>query len=231
MKSGNQIKTPLMSPVEVIACSGYLPAHIFLIPLFLGIYMDVSGSSMTSSAQNAIYYAIGIAFTLIFTHGFLRRGFDTFLDNAWRSVFNVALGYVVCFLLNYLVFFAMLYFIGDISNPNDEAVRGIAQENFTVMFIISVIMCPVVEETLFRGFLFGTIRRKNRILAYILSIGVFAFYHVWQYLVIYMDARMLVYMLQYIPAGFVLAWCYDRSGTVWAPILLHMAINAAGMLA
>ena len=37
---------------------------------------------------------------------------------------------------------------------------------------------------------------------------------------------VLLAALQYIPAGIALGWTYEKSNTIWAPILLHMTINA-----
>ena len=33
-------------------------------------------------------------------------------------------------------------------------------------------------------------------------------------------------MLQYLAPGLVLAWTYDRSGTLWGSVILHAAVNA-----
>ena len=32
--------------------------------------------------------------------------------------------------------------------------------------------------------------------------------------------------LPYLPAGIALGWTYEKSNTIWAPIALHMLINA-----
>ena len=41
------------------------------------------------------------------------------------------------------------------------------------------------------------------------------------------DARqqILLAAVAYLPAGIALGWTYEKSNTIWAPILLHMAIN------
>ena len=36
--------------------------------------------------------------------------------------------------------------------------------------------------------------------------------------------------LQYIPAGIALAWSWKRSGNIFSPILMHITINALGIL-
>ncbi len=46
----------------------------------------------------------------------------------------------------------------------------------------------------------------------------------------YMDLTLLIFLIQYIPVSFVLTWCYERSGSIWVPIFLHMLINALPFL-
>ena len=92
-----------------------------------------------------------------------------------------------------------------------------------------MVLAPIVEETLVRGLLFGVIRRKSRILAYAVTILFFSVIHVWQYLVLYDFREVLLAALQYIPAGIALGWTYEKANTVWAPIFLHMTINAISL--
>jgi membrane protease YdiL (CAAX protease family) len=40
-----------------------------------------------------------------------------------------------------------------------------------------------------------------------------------------LDWTVLFYLLQYVPASVALCWCYEKSGTIWSPIVLHAAIN------
>ncbi len=64
-----------------------------------------------------------------------------------------------------------------------------------------------------------------------MSMVLFSFYHVWQYLLIEMNPMVLVYMIQYIPAGFALALCYEQTNCIWMSILFHMTVNLQSMLA
>ena len=63
-------------------------------------------------------------------------------------------------------------------------------------------------------------------LAYAVSIALFSLYHVWQYAVVFGDARLLLWAVQYIPVSAALAWSYERTGTVWTSIFVHMIINS-----
>ena len=66
----------------------------------------------------------------------------------------------------------------------------------------------------------------SRMLVFSLSVLIFSVYNVWQYVAVTGDLKLMVYVLQYIPVSIVLAWAYERSGTLWVPIGFHMMINS-----
>ena len=94
---------------------------------------------------------------------------------------------------------------------------------------MTVFMAPIVEEVLFRGLVFGALQRRSRALAWVVSVLAFSLYHVWQDVVEAQSAAMLLYALLYIPASMSFNWCYERSGSIWAPIVYHMLSNAISM--
>lgn len=218
-----------MKKSEYIAGTIYLPLHIFAMPILLGIFAFVSPGTLTEMQANSIYYLTGLLVILVFMRDFLKRSFDILLDNILRSTMAVLSAYVVEMLLSYIVTIIMILLLGDLENPNNANVVQLAEGNFRAIVILSVITGPIVEEVLFRGVLFGGISRKNRIAAYIISIVLFAVYHLWQYFVTAPDIMILVYALQYVPMGFALAWCYERSGSIWSPIIFHMLSNAISL--
>ena len=89
----------------------------------------------------------------------------------------------------------------------------------------------MTEESLFRGLIFSSIHKKRRILAYTISALAFAALHVVGYLGTVPAWQLGLSLLQYLPAGIALAWAYERADSIWASIVLHMAINALSMLA
>ena len=113
--------------------------------------------------------------------------------------------------------------------PNDQAVDVLAQENFGGVLVISVIAAPIVEEVLFRGILFQSIRKRSRVWAYIASLAMFGLYHTWQFALLYQDPMYLLFSLQYIPITFALTWSYERSGSLWTAIFFHATNNYLAM--
>ena len=74
--------------------------------------------------------------------------------------------------------------------------------------------------------MFGNLKQKSRVVAYLASCFLFALIHVWQFAVVNQDITYFLLMVQYLVPGAVLAWAYESSGTLWASIGLHAVANA-----
>jgi len=57
------------------------------------------------------------------------------------------------------------------------------------------------------------------------SMLVFAIIHIIGYIGQYSALELLMALLQYLPAGLCLAWSYTKADTIFAPILIHAAVN------
>ncbi|MBT6450708.1 MAG: CPBP family intramembrane metalloprotease, partial [Verrucomicrobiales bacterium] len=79
-----------------------------------------------------------------------------------------------------------------------------------------VIMAPIAEELLFRGILYNTIKHTGYPLAgMIISAALFALVH-----------GSLALTLPLFVMGFALAWVYEKSGSIIAPMVMHATFNA-----
>lgn len=220
-----------MSKPQKIAGLVYLPFHMFILPLFLGMAATWLPGGLSELTQNIIYYALGFVFCLAVMWKYLRGAFDIMLDNPFTSIASMVFGYFMYFLLSFLAVGVLIALLGDaLSNPNNDAIQSLSESSPRAVLGLAVFIAPVVEEVLFRGAVFGSLRTKHRTWAFIISIGLFALYHVWQYALVSMDAMTLLYIIEYIPAGYVLAWVYEKTNCIWIPIFLHMLINILSML-
>ncbi len=208
----------------------YLPLHIFLLPLIVVPLVALkvtaqTGAPLDSEYYNLIYYAISFVLIMVFMFRFLRASFSDLFDNFLGSLKAIVFSYLLYYVAMLVISYLMSSIVDDPVNPNTEAAMSTVVSNFKVTAAISVILAPIVEEVLFRGVVFGTIRRKHRILAYAASAILFSVYHLWAYALIESDWTILVYLIQYIPGAIALAWCYERSGSIWASITVHAFIN------
>ena len=207
----------------------YLPFHVILLPLLLGVLLyALTGEEPDSMKMNLLYFGIGLLVMVLGMWKYLKLSYRRVQDNILGFFGTLLRAYVLSVALT-LIYGAVTQLLGTPPSPNQDMVEDIAVGNMNQMFAMAVLMVPIVEECLFRGVIFGSIRGKNRILAYVVSVLAFSLYHVWQYAVAYQDWTMLLGMLQYFPISIALTYAYDRSGTIWAPIFLHMLNNALSL--
>ena len=222
-----------MKKREKIAGWIYLPIHtvlmgLFILPVVVTLLQN-NGITLDSVQVNTIYYCIGLAYILIFMTPFLKENFV--MKKKANMLSTVGIGYFANTIMNYVVTIILALFTTQLTNPNSEAVYDAVSLNAYNMFAVAAIMAPIVEEVLFRGVIFGTIRQKSRILAYVVSILLFSVYHLWTSVALNGDWSVLIYMIQYVPAGLTLAWSYEKTGSIWTSIFLHMTINAVAVFA
>ena len=214
--------TSRMSKWELIAALLYLPLHVWLLPRLLT--MIPATAELSDLNVNMLVYGIGTGYMLLVLGGFFRREFDPLCDYPVYCVFQIVLSYGMMLAFNMLLGLAMTLILpADQANPNNAAVMELAGEEFGKTAAIAVFLAPLVEEPIFRGSIFGLIRRTNRNAAYAVSMLLFALYHVWGYAL--QDPFYWVYLLQYLPVSWLLCRCYERCNSIWGSIFLHMMIN------
>lgn len=201
----------------------YVLAFPFLMARLQLIFDEKWGLYLSDASANVVYYSFSALLVLLVFWGFLKHGFFLLLDFLPENLFAAGTGFAGWFLLHFLTGLLPL----PVENPSfaDYAREYLLYPGATVAIL--VLLTPVVEETLFRGLLFGSLRRYSRPLAYVLSVLLFALYSVWQYAFVCGDPRYLLLAVQYLPAGLAFTWCYDQGGSVWSAIFLHMAVSAA----
>ena len=172
-------------------------------------------------------YAGSALFLVLILWGFLRREMDPIFDRPFLSLIEILRFYAAIWIFDLLaaLFLSFLGVKGD--SANNQQTMALLQSERGPMLAATVFLAPIVEESLFRGGLFGILRRKNRALAYVVSALAFAACHVWSAAL--EDPRELLFLIEYIPAGMLLARCYERTGSVWSSIFLHMLNNGVAL--
>ena len=211
---------------EMRAVMVYLIVHVCILPWVIN-YMTTQGT-VSPTEGNFLYYALGAGFMFATCMPFFRRDFDPLCDRPLYCMLEVLTGYFSMVCVNFCVSALLLNLLPGSENPNNAAVTELVFEDFGAMKASLMFFTPITEEMLFRAGIFGMMREiKGRRAAYIVSVALFSFYHVWSYAVI--DPIYWVYLLQYIPASFLLARCYERTNSIWCPIFFHMMVNAVAV--
>ena len=224
MNEKQQPALSAMSRWETAAALCWIPVHVVGLPLLLAYLRP----GISAADLNFWVYVIGTAYLGSFCIRFLRRDFDPLCDNLPRILIQILAFYGYMLLGNLLVG-GLLNMVLPGQNPNNQAVADLAAEAGGKITVMTVILAPVLEELMFRAGLFGLLRRYNRVLAYAVVILAFAAYHVWAYALA--EPLYWLFMLQYVPVTFLLCRLYEKTGTIWSSILLHILVNAASLWA
>ena len=217
-----------MTQAEQVAGWIYLPFYVFFLSLLLSwLFSALSWSS--GVRLNAVYFGLNLLITLLIFHRFLWNSLCGVPRHFWNFLQALILGFVLYYAAMAALGALYAWLFPGLVNPNNAAVDALAGESFGFTAVITVLIAPIVEETLMRGLVFGSVQRKSRVWAYVCSILLFSFLHVWQFFGAVPAGTIVLAALEYLPAGIALGWTYEKAGNLWAPILLHMAVNAVSL--
>ena len=209
----------------------YFLFQAFVLPGLLSWANTAIGKPLGSAWLNFVYFCINFISVFSIFHSFLGRSLSDLGRNLLHTVKAAFLGFCVYYVSNIALGNVIHFLFPWFSNVNDQNVASMLQLSYLPMLIGTVLLVPVVEELLHRGVIFQWLYCKNHTLGYTVSVLVFCAVHVMGYWGRYDYLTLALCFIQYIPAGLCLAWAYTQSGNIFAPILMHTAINALGVLA
>lgn len=213
----------------------YHPEDAVVVSLLSAFYLYTTYLQLKSPAEvmtrvgiisGIIFTLILLTFVLVVVIARLRNPLDLF--GLWkrnpRTVFLTAVAGLAAMLP--LVFFILLvtqYIFG--KAPEQPLMTFLrTHSDFTdraILIFTAVILAPVTEEIIFRGYIYGTIRRyAGRWCGLLLSAALFATIH--------------AHIPSLVPL-FALAVCltlaYEYSGSLWTTMLMHGTFNSISIIA
>lgn len=225
----NKLPVSRMSKWESVFAIGWLPVHVLGLPALL-LARLLPG--LSAANLNFGLYVIGAFALSLLCLGFLRRDFDRLWEQPLSIVGTAVMGCLTLLVLNYILSILLSILPASIfpdTNPNNEAVLDLVKSEKARMVCTTLLLAPILEELIFRGGIFGQIRRKSRALAYVVCVLAFGVYHTWQYAL--MDPAYWLNLIQYLPAGVLLCWCYEQTECIWTSVFLHMLFNGVSLWA
>ena len=219
-----------MNRIEKILGYIYLPFQLLVLPVIVVLVAAVMRLDLSNTQLNIICFAYNFFALIAIFHQFLARSAKAAFRQPGRTLSSCALGLILHFGLTYWVGLLIVALDPEFSNVNDSALADMIEESTVLMSISTILFAPVAEELLFRGIVFGQLHRKWPLAAYILSAAIFSSLHVVGYIGSYPPLCLILCFIQYLPASVALAIAYVRADTIFAPIAMHIAINAVGTL-
>jgi membrane protease YdiL (CAAX protease family) len=166
---------------------------------------------------------ISVALILAAVLGFYREklaslGFTS--TKVPKALLYGVLGFVVAFAVSGVVGYPIQQRFG--ADPTQEALSQATEAPglFPLVIVSGVIIAPVAEEIVFRGYFYKAFRdRFKPSHAIVLSAALFAVLHL-----------ELLATVQLFVIGIALAYVYEKTGNLMAPITLHVLNNAVAFL-
>ncbi len=185
----------------------------------------------TTAGRNAAQLVVGlsfggtaIGFALYDAKGKLKGAFDRL--GLTGRIALATIGLTALAWLFYILFAAILT---PLLQPDQQDVtRELGTDKDSVVSIaiaavLIVVLAPLSEELFFRGFMFASLRNSMSLWpAALISALVFGLLH--------LSGGNIGVAIQLAVLGVILAWLYERSGTLWAPIMAHTLNNTIAFI-
>ena len=208
----------------------YFLLQLLIIPgILLAINMMLP-NPMSEALVNVLFFAVNFLVVLILFRKFWAANLQPVKAFPWHVLRWAGIGLLIYMAGNGAFSLVITWLYPDFANLNDAAIMEMVKQHYGLMTIGTVLLVPPAEECFYRGLIFRGLYDKSPVLAYGLSMVIFSLAHVAGYVMLADIGTLFLCFLQYLPAGFALAFCYRRSGSIYAPILVHMVVNQTGML-
>lgn len=223
MKYRGKQQDSLMDSQERARGWVFFALFVLVFPMLMGAIQRGMEDEAPIAEANVIYYLLCTTLVLLVFWSYLRRSFDALLDRLPENLFALATGLAGSVVFGWLV----LRLPYAVQNPNEENYAEQFQLSPMATVVILTVLMPLVEEVLFRGLLFGSLKLYSRAVAWCVSALAYSVYCVWLFVFDYgqVDLRYLLLFVQYLPMSLALTWCYERGGSIWSATALHMLLN------
>ena len=224
-------KSPKLTPNEFVIGFIYYILQLLIIPALLMVGNMLLPKPVSEAGINFAFFAVNFAAVILIFRKFLRMQLRIAVAQPWRTLRFAGIGLIIYFLGTSAVTAIAAWIHPEFANINDQSIQVMMAQNFGIMVIGTVLLVPLAEETFYRGLIFRQLFDRSPVLAYLVSMVTFSIVHIAGYVGMTDGLTLVLCFFQYLPAGFALAWCYYRTGSIFTSVLLHMTVNQIGMLA
>lgn len=170
---------------------------------------------------NVVYYVLVFLASFFLFHRFLREDFLDLLEWLPENLAAAGLALVLAVGARLLLSFLPL--------PVEDLIARQYAEQFRVAPVptltLILVLIPLMEETLYRGLLYGLMRKFDKKLALVVCILFYVLSLLWRYAYEAGDPSILLLSLLYLPLSAAATLCYEAGGSVWAATLVHGGFN------
>lgn len=219
-----------LTPNETVFGFIYFLLQMLIVPSILTVIGMMLPNPLSVTEINIVFFLVNFLAVLVIFRKYLIANLRFAIEAPWHVLRWAGIGLLIYMAGNGVFSLLITLIDPEFANINDAMILEMVQEHYALMTIGTVLLVPIAEECFYRGLIFRNFYDKHPFLAYILSMVFFSLAHVLGYVTMEDFGTLVLCFIQYLPAGFALAFAYRRSGSIFAPVLIHMAVNQTGML-
>jgi len=138
---------------------------------------------------------------------------------------------VFVFMIIIIAFLILNSFINFDTIQDDFVNRmQISTTQFVWASIYTIVINALIEEIFFRGFIFMNLLKKNRVLAYLISSGLFAIYHMAIFKTWFSLPIFLLIMFGLFVGGLIFSHFVEKTNSFLASYMIHVSADLAIVL-
>ena len=189
----------------------------------LGVSFDGINQSVLNASLASLVYTAALAAVIGFPWLIMRRTtskkeLGVHEPLSWRDLLLAPPAYILYMILTATVAYVVMQYVPavDMTQAQDVLFGGLGRNyEFILAFLTLVIIAPIAEELLFRGYLFGALMRYVPIWAAMIVTSIIfgAVHGQWN---VAIDTFVL---------SMVMCAVRLHTGTIWAPVIIHMIKN------
>ena len=195
-----------------------IPYFIFII-YFPGLLSETLAASLAQ--------IIAAIFTVFMMFLISRRVISKVLKGFSFDSLKLGLSYAgIMYLISIIYGLIDLYiFKNNTVNTNQQELMKIAAENRIVFLALAVIVAPIIEELIFRYYIYKPLEKKGFVLATLVSTILFSVIHIIPSLATNTLATDIWTLPAYLLPSLVFAFAYYNTKKLAVPVFAHFAFN------
>lgn len=207
----------------------YLAVSQLVLPYLIVLAGTLLGG-ISASTLNLLYNTANATACILIFRKFIRQSFLKIRNQIRMLLWTALIAFLVSIAGIYAVSMGIYALAPDFTNGNNDAIIQMASVTPWMMALETIILAPVAEECMFRGFLFVPFYHKKPIYGYLISAAAFSAVHVLSFIGLVPAQTILLSFLQYLPSGLAFAWACAKADSLLCPMIAHSAINAFSLL-
>ncbi len=210
---------------SILLILNYFLGYNLIYPTLASLIYPPSQNTLHPKAQ-MISTLITLILSIYLVRDTLKRSFRYFKTRIGDNSKVIIRGLLTMYGLNIVLSLIIYMISGESTTGNQELIESGFSVYPVLYAFTAVIFAPIVEELIFRGVLYQELRSKNSYkLPIIISSLSFGLIHT---LPIYLsggNSVEMLFLLIYTAMGFILTMVYEKTGSIYSSITLHLLNN------